>query len=104
MEGETAGLGCERLQQKPARGRVAGNHQSRDHLEIAAGLLLGPRATPGRQLLQAEGVAASCLMANVTTDVAGPFFQEDGLDRALEKPVIKRLLGRRGTSCLQGDR
>src|ERR1700681_4972515 len=45
--GEAARLRRQRHSQKQAQGRVAGNHQFRDDLEVMARLLLGPKAHPG---------------------------------------------------------
>src|SRR4029077_1063918 len=103
--GEAPRLRRQRHSQKQAQLRVAGNHQFRDDLEVAARLLLGPKAHSGRQQLQAKGSAAvtAYLMANVAAGVVRrPLFQEDRLDAGLEKLIIKRRPRRR--SRLRGGR
>src|SRR5262249_60418569 len=66
--------------------------------KVRGGLLLVPRARPGREPLQAKGSAAvtAYLMASVAAGVVGEsLFQEDRLDAGLVKLIIKRRLRRR---------
>src|SRR6202022_2176754 len=52
--GKAACLGRQRHSQKQAPGRVAGNYQFRDDLEVMTRLLLGPKARAGQQHIQAK--------------------------------------------------
>src|SRR5437588_8292728 len=75
MERNAAPLGRERLHQQEARGRIAGIDQSRDILEVATRLLLGPETRAGRQLLQPESIV-TLRMADITSGMAGALLQE----------------------------
>src|SRR6266568_8089705 len=87
VEGVAPCLGRERHDQKPARGGVAGNHQSRDRFEVAARLFLGPELGARRELLQAKGVVA-LRVTDVAEGVPRLLLQKDRLDPRLEKLVI----------------
>src|SRR5439155_2622422 len=87
VEGVSARFGRERHEEKAARGKVAGNHQSGDRCEVAAGLLLGPELGPRRQLLQAEGVVA-LRVTDITAGLPRLLLQEDRFDPRLEKLLI----------------
>src|ERR1700676_1082200 len=95
VDGVAPRVRCERVDQKPAHGRLAGNHEGRGALEIEPRLLLGPKGAPRRQLLQVEGGGVLLVgMAIVAASVARPLFQEDGLNASRKKLKINRL--RRG--------
>jgi len=84
---ETACLGRERLQQKPALVGITRDDQGGNYPEIAPRLLLGPRNAPGRKLLQPKGTVAID-MANVAPGMTRPLFQKDRLDLTLVNVII----------------
>src|SRR5258706_9591823 len=72
MEGVAARFGRERHDQKAARGKVAGNHQSGDRFEVAAGLLLGPGLGSWREPLPTGGGVGLSVTYKTNGGARGP--------------------------------
>jgi hypothetical protein len=84
------------MEQKPAGLRVSGEHQLQHTLEILARLLVGPICDTRRQGSEVKSTVRSD-MTTVAAGVAGPLFQENGLNGGFENLKIERVFyGRPG--------
>jgi len=90
MKSIAAGFRRQRMEQKPAGLRVSGEHQLQHTLEILARLLVGPSFEARRQRSEVKSTVRSDMTA-VAAGVAGPLFQENGLNGGFENLKIERV-------------
>ena len=94
MECVAACLGGKRMLRQRAALRIARVDELRDHLEVAAGLLLGPGVRAGSELLEVE-VVVGIRVADDAASVAVLLFEKDRLDAALVETVVESRFGLR---------
>src|SRR5437764_153955 len=85
----SARLGRKRIEEQDAPGRITRRHESRDAIEIAARLILGPHRRAWRQRLEVRARAARVARVAAGIAIAGSLREEDRFNPGLEDVVIE---------------